>query len=324
MRVFPNGFGYLFLLLVALGTAWILPTGLHVKSNWPTHAIIVVIFIAQGFNLNSEVVKSEFSNFRSHALIQLAVPCVPLGLVGISWASGIIEDNHLGSFLILACLPTTISTCVVYSQGAGGDPLFAAGVAGFSNILSLLFFPLVCSVLPQIGIHNPVAVETFIRAGFIDLLVLVFFPFLAGTLLRRRFENRFVKKWNWWAGNLPFLGVLSLAHLSLVKALHHFGHERCAQEGLNWMIPMCFAFWALSIVSWILSGWMKLRVEQRVAVFFCLSQKSLATGAPLILLLLGGRETDAFFLVFPLIVYHVVQLFFGAAIMSAIKAKCIK
>ena len=320
MRVFPNGLGFLFLLLFAIVAAWMFPNALFVEGNWLNHLIIVGIFLVQGHNLDPVRIKNGFTSFSSHGIIQLAIPLVPLGLVGFLGATGIIDPDYLGHYLVLACLPTTISTSVVYTRGAGGDQGFALGIATLSNFLALLIFPLVCSNLPPAGTLKAETARIFIFEGFLELLLFILLPCLAGFWARKRMYKKPPDGEVWWRKNLPFLGILLLAHLSLGKALGRHGHEQCLQEIQYWLIPMLLAFALLSMTSWILSGWMKQTAEQRIAIFFCLSQKSLAMGVPLILLLLVDSENNSFLWIFPVMVYHFVQLFFGAFIMDLIKA----
>ncbi|MBP51868.1 MAG: hypothetical protein CMI27_01855 [Opitutae bacterium] len=320
MRVFPNGLGFLFLLLFAIVAAWMFPNALFVEGDWLTHLIIVGVFLVQGHNLDPVKIKNGFTSLWSHATIQLAIPLVPLGLVLIFWTTGIIESNYLVHYLVLACLPTTISTSVVYTRGAGGDEGFALGIATLSNFLALLIFPLVCANLPQAGTLTVETTRFFIFEGFFELFLFVLLPCMAGFWARTRIYKKPPDREVWWAKNLPLLGILLLAHLSLGKALGRYGHEQCLQEIQHWLIPMILSFALLSMTSWILSGWMKQTVGQRIAIFFCLSQKSLAMGVPLILLLLVDSENNSFLWIFPVMIYHFAQLFIGAFMMNLIKA----
>ena len=53
--------------------------------------------------------------------------------------------------------------------------------------------------------------------------------------------------------------------------------------------------------------------------FFCLSQKSLAMGVPMIQILSGGSGMELAYWMMPILVFHLIQLVFGIPLIAGMK-----
>ena len=130
-RVFPNGTGFVAILGLLLGWAWIDPkaavSGGPVITGLFANFLIVVIFFLQGWRLRPARMFEVWADGYTLWITQIAIIATPVALVLSGWAVGVISEEKLSPFLLLACLPTTISSCVVYARGAGGDGDYALG-----------------------------------------------------------------------------------------------------------------------------------------------------------------------------------------------------
>ena len=72
-------------------------------------------------------------------------------------------------------------------------------------------------------------------------------------------------------------------------------------------------------LSWFGSGVFSVNRKQRVAEFYCISQKSLVMGLPLAGLLIGSAPQFIINIVCPLLLYHFLQLAVGACFLSRLK-----
>ena len=71
-----------------------------------------------------------------------------------------------------------------------------------------------------------------------------------------------------------------------------------------------------SILIWLSAAWIRVEQPQRIAAFFCASQKSLASGLPLAssILLAAPGILDSAVVFIPLICFHPIQLLLAGLI----------
>ena len=73
--------------------------------------------------------------------VQVGIFLGPALIVLCAWFFDLLTPQWLPPFILLACLPTTIASSVVFSEKAGGDPGFTLGQATlFQLALGLLLF----------------------------------------------------------------------------------------------------------------------------------------------------------------------------------------
>ena len=250
-------------------------------------------------------------------ITQMAILATPIALVLSGWAVGLVSEEKLSPLLLLACLPTTISSCVVYAREAGGDGDYALGHATLSNLLAPFLVPLAWFFLIRPGTHFPLA--DALAQVIPNMLLLVGLPCFFGWWFRKSVTPKPKPLMDWLAANLPLVGIALLAYFSLGQALVVHGRELCREEAMELLWPVGGGFLLLSFCSWLLSGLIRRDRGGRVATFFCLSQKSLALGIPMVHLLVGANDPELFKWVFPVILLHVIQLVGGALIMLLLR-----
>ena len=135
-------------LLAVFVTAWLNPSfglegGLLVPGKLSFVAVFV-IFLIQGWKLNLGRLKEAWVDLRIlfflHSFIFFVPGFVVLGIREI----GLVDPIWTPGLFFLAILPTTISSCVVYTRRlAGGGADEALGHATFSNLFGMLWVPLV-------------------------------------------------------------------------------------------------------------------------------------------------------------------------------------
>jgi sodium/bile acid cotransporter 7 len=117
----------------------------------------------------------------------------PLIFVFLFYQIGFFPEYWINGFLFLAILPTTISSCVVYTTAAGGNSDVALGYATASNLLAIFWVPFAWVNLAN-GSGNEIG-EQWISFG-VHVLPQIFFlvvlPCLIGWLgcyLFQRIKN---------------------------------------------------------------------------------------------------------------------------------------
>jgi sodium/bile acid cotransporter 7 len=76
-----------------------------------------------------------------------------------------------------------------------------------------------------------------------------------------------------------------------------------------------------SMLVWASAAWLRVSHSQRVAAFFCASQKSLASGLPLAssVLLAAPGVVDPAAVLIPLICFHPLQLIFAGVLAERLR-----
>ncbi len=322
MRVFPKGQGFTFGLLGALALAWYWPEGGKpeglLKPEVTTMAAVALIFLLQGINLPLGQLRQGLGDWRLHLFIQFfSFVLFPLAILGLV-VSEMISAPWAPGFLFLAILPTTISTAIVYTSVSGGDSVAATFNATLSNLLGIIAVPLWCAffVFPIEGITMvKESSDSFFSEFLAKLLGLILTPLCVGLWFRRILGNQTSARHKRSLRNLSYGCVLFIAYAGFCQGFLGSGNGSVA---IDWEVLV----WATILLVWVkcstwgLSGLLGFERNRRLPAFFCSSQKSLAVGLPMGQLLFGLEHPRLFFLLFPLIVYHMLQLLIGAILLG--------
>ena len=322
MRVFPRGQGFTVGLLIALAMAWVWPEGGgaagFLKPEFTTKAAMGLIFLFQGLNLPLGQLRRGLGDWRLHVFIQtfcfVLFPLAALSLV----LSGLIQVRLAPGFLFLAILPTTISTAIVYTSASGGDSVAATCSATLSNLLGILAVPLWCAffVFPLEGIAvMETASDVFFSEFLMKLLELIVAPLCIGLVFSRILGKESLASHKRLLSNLSYSCVLFIAYVGFCQCFIGAGKGSATiwLEALLWSAILLA--WA-KCLTWGLGGLLGFERNRRLSAFFCSSQKSLAVGLPMGQLLFGLEHPNLFFLLLPLILYHMLQLLTGAILLG--------
>jgi sodium/bile acid cotransporter 7 len=267
---------------------------------------VAVIFLASGLALPSERLRAAAGDWRVHAFIQgfslLLVPALALALDAPLAALGVPEPARLG-LAFLACLPTTITSGVVFTRSAGGDEALALVNAVLGNLLGLVATPL--ALLLVVGRGADIPLLPVLR----ELGLLVLLPFAVGQVLRLRLAP-WTQAHRALLSNTPQVMVAVVLWLVFSDALTHgSGLAAAGVAGLVLLIAGVHAL--LLLLAWI--GTARLDRPRRIAATIVATQKTAALGAPLLAIVFGGRA-DAAAIALPLIIYHPLQLLVAGAL----------
>lgn len=304
--------GFIIALLCAVGLAFLFPSP-GAKGGWLHPDLlnnigVALILFVQGLAMAVERMKSGAGNWRLHLIIQgftfLIFPVVGWvfhEVTRVIWPGepGALRDG----FLYLCVLPSTVSTSVVLTTVARGNTAGAIFNAGLSNILGVMFTPLLVRVLMQAGGQMASFGPLLLK---ITLLTLV--PFIVGMGCRI-----FLRRWA--DQNRRFLNLLSSAVILLIvytafcdsvegRVWEQFGIG-LTLEVLGSVIVL---FTTVSLLVLAVSSAVSLSREDFIAALFCSVKKTLAMGVPLAQLIFGGRANLGLILL-PIMFYHPFQLF---------------
>ena len=288
-----------------LGLAWLWPDGgragglLHLDAI--RLACVAGIFLCAGLLLPSGQLGAALRDWRAHCRIQgvsfVAAPLLGLGLAWVAGRCGLSLAAQSG-LVVLACLPTTIGSCVAHTGMAGGNQGLALVNSVLGNLAGVVVTPLL--VVLCLDRHGTTPVATIIG----QLMLVALLPVLAGQAARlgcAAFLDRQRSRISVVSGCL-----LLLIALGIFSDLAHHG---LASDGLAVLAAAAVLHGLLAGLGWWI-GAGRSRAD-RIAIAITAAQKTAALGVPLTVLLFAGDPHLAL-ITAPVVLYHAVQQATGA------------
>lgn len=318
MRVYLQKYFFLIGLVVALALAALNP-GRYDYSGLIAKWLVAGIFFLSGFALPSRELLKSFRSFRTHFLIQFVSFALAPVLVWITLQPlrGLLSEAIIAGLCALACLPTTISSCVAFTHAAGGNTGTALFNAALGNAMGVMLTPILLTFM--LGSHD-------FAMGFADmtrvwrsLALQLVLPFLGGQGVRLLFAA--------WSGHLRSR-IMVLTNLFLLCLVFLVFAEAFASASLRAAfsrLPLLFIYsiclhLALLMIAAALARCFGLSIGERVAVIFTAPQKTLSMGVPLITAYFSGNPELTAVAMVPLLFYHPMQLFAAALIVGRLRA----
>lgn len=265
---------------------------------------IALLFFLYGARLSPQEALQGLKNWRLHSTIlgftYLVFPLIGLALFPLKYVIG--EELYLG-LLFMSLVPSTVQSSVAFTSVAKGNVAGAIVSASASNIAGIFLTPLLVMLLMRS--------DNLVISGsvFIDISIQLLLPFVLGQLLRR------------WVGAIAKNRLTKHVDRISIAMVVYAAFSEGIVEGI-WTRIGIWELILLTVLSIVLvefviwlSGFVARRMgfdyADRVAVQFCGSKKSLATGLPMAAVIFGGTSVGA--LILPLMVFHQVQLMICAA-----------
>lgn len=297
--------GFILSLLVAVLVAAVLPaTGRAVPvTDSVVVAAIALLFFLYGARIHPREALEGLKHWRLHTTI-LAFTFVLFPIIGVGMRflpSFALDSSLYLGLLFMTLVPSTVQSSIAFTSIAHGNVPGAIVSASASNLLGVFVTPLlVVTLMTTSGqVH-------FDAASLIDICLQLLLPFIVGQLARPWIGEWVARK----AGTLKYVDRTSI--VLVVYAAFSQG----TREGL-WAKVSALSIVQLIVLSVVLVTimlWLTRFAAQRfglnradaIAVQFCGSKKSLATGVPMAAVLFAGQDIGL--MVLPLMVFHQVQL----------------
>ncbi len=304
MDLLPDGFTLAIIATVALAS--VLPchgVGATIFSGLTTLAIAIMFFM-QGARLSRDAVIAGLGQWRLHAVI-LGSTFVLFPLLGFGFRAlfpHLVSPPMLIGLLYICLLPSTVQSSIAFTSIAHGNVPAAICAATFSTLIGVVLTPILASLM--LNTHGSGHGGGFGAIGsiFIELLL----PFLLGQVLR------------------PWIADWALRHRSILKytdrgsiiLVVYTAFSAAVMRGIWHELPLS-GFAEIVISNAILLALVLLittygsralgfaRAEE-IAIVFCGSKKSAATGVPMANVLFGASTVGL--IVLPLIIFHQMQL----------------
>lgn len=319
--------GFLVGLFIAVGFAWVLPgpgvSGGVLHSDISTKVGIMMIFFFQGWILPTEDLKDDILEWRLHLFIQgfnfVIVPLLVLFFTSLM--VDFLDSDLMVGFLFLAILPTTVSTCVVFTTIAGGNVAAAIFNASLSNIIGVFIVPAWSAWLLTATTGEAVPVGPLI----VNIAWLLLLPLIAGQVVRP-FTKNVIPRFRKSIGKMNTFVILFIIYVAFAKSFQTgIWAERGIYLTVSAMGLSCGLLVIVKSLVWTSTLICRFDSSGRITAFFCGSQKTLAAGVPMaqsifsVAGLEGGSPTVGVVLL-PLMCYHFLQLAVGGFLLGFFKS----
>ncbi len=292
-------------LLATVTLASLLPVGgrAAVVMDGVTDIAIAALFFLHGARLSREAIRAGALHWRLHLVI-LACTFVLFPLLGLVFrplSHALLTPELYIGLLFLCALPSTVQSSIAFTSMAGGNVPAAVCAASLSSLLGVFLTPLLMGLM--VGTQGAMAhpVEAI---GKILLQLLV--PFVAGHLLRPLIGG--------WVER--HRGILRYTDQGTILLVVYTAFSASVNEGLWQKTPLPALFGVLAAAAALLALAIGLitfltrrlgfaRADE-IAIVFCGSKKSLATGVPMAKVMFAGGSLGA--IVLPIMLYHQLQL----------------
>ena len=267
-----------------------------------TNVAIAFLFFLYGARLSTQEALNGLKHWRLHLTI-LAFTFVVYPLIGIALrplTAFISHDMYLG-ILFLTLVPSTVQSSVAFTSIAKGNVAGAIVSASTSNLVGVFITPSLVMLL--MGTGGGVHIDTSV---FGEIALLLLAPFILGQLTRR------------WVGKFAQSKATKVVDRGSIAMVVYSAFSKGVVDGIwssisIWELAFLVAFAAIFVAFML---WLTKKVSEKlgfkradtVAIEFCGSKKSLATGLPMASVIFASGGTSLGLLILPLMIYHQVQL----------------
>ncbi|EYF00262.1 Sodium - Bile acid symporter [Chondromyces apiculatus DSM 436] len=302
LRLRPDNFTLALLGTVALAT--LLPCRGKVAEGFGllTDAAIVLLFFLHGAKLSREAIVAGLGHFRLHLVVLASTFGLfpALGLLTQLLPSGVLGPELARGFLFLCLLPSTVQSSIAFTSMAGGNVPAAVCSASLSNVLGIFLTPVLTGAL--LGAHGEGGSLHAVTSIVLKLLL----PFGAGHLARPlvgAFVDRHKKVLTLVDRGSILLVVYTAFSEAVVEGL--WGRLSGSDLALVLVLSGALLAVALGVTTWGARALRFLR-EDEIAIVFCGSKKSLASGVPMAGVLFPAASVGV--MIVPLMLFHQIQL----------------
>jgi len=276
------------------------------RAGDATTGAIGLLFFLYGARLSPRQALDGLRNWRLHAFVLgctfLVFPA--LGMTVRTLMPGLFDPTLYTGVVFLCTLPSTVQSSIAFTSIGRGNVAAAICSASFSNLLGIFVTPLLVAFLLSTSAGG------FSTGSMESILLELLAPFIAGQLARPLIAG-------WVARHRQVLGYLDRGSILLVvytafsKGVVAGIWHQVSFGSLVALFALCLAL--LSAVLFVTSNGARLLGfprEDHIAIVFCGSKKSLASGLPMAAVLFSGR--DVALIVLPLMLFHMIQLMWCA------------
>ncbi|WP_426442633.1 bile acid:sodium symporter family protein [Bradyrhizobium genosp. P] len=309
MKSLPHIDPYIVAIVGMVGLATLLP--LHgagtVVGSYATDAAIALLFFLHGARLSTTEALVGARHWRLHLVIFFATfGLFPLlGLAAHTLAPHLLTPALWAGVILICIVPSTVQSSVAFTSIARGNVSAALCSATASNLLGIVATPLLAGVL--LSSHGG-----FSGSAARDIVIQLLLPFVAGQL-SRPLIGRWVGRHHMLLGLVDRGSILLIVYTAFSDGVSHGIWHQVDVMQMAIVLGIDAALLAMVLlITNFGSRLLGFSREDRIAIMFCGSKKSLASGLPMASVLLAGQSVGL--IVLPLMLFHQIQLMTCAAL----------
>jgi sodium/bile acid cotransporter 7 len=270
--------------------------------DWLTKIVIAILFFLHGARLSREAVIAGMGHWRLHLLVLCAtfVLFPLLGLAASFLPPSILPAALSTGVLFLCCLPSTVQSSIAFTSVARGNVAAAVVSASASNLIGILLTPLIAGLL--LRVHGGGLSLSSVWGVVVQLLL----PFAAGQVSRIWLAG-------WAERSRKLLSLFDRGTILLVvysafsEAVTRGIWSKVSLLNLAQLLVVCLILLAavLAATAWAARAFGFSKPDE-IAIVFCGSKKSLASGVPMAGILFPAASVGL--IILPLMLFHQIQL----------------
>jgi len=266
---------------------------------------VSVLFFLYGARLSRQAIVAGLGHWRLHVMVAASTfvmfPLLGLGLQPLLEPL-VTPELYLG-ILFVCVLPSTVQSSIAFTAIARGNLPAAICSASLSNLAGVFLTPMLVSALI---VAQQEAGAASASDAVLRIMAQLFLPFVAGQMARR------------WIGNWMdrYKSLLAPIDQGVILLVVFAAFSEAVAEGmfgqlpLQAMLALLVACVLLLALAMILTTYASRRLgfsrEDEIAIVFCGSKKSMASGIPMAKVLFASSSVGL--IVLPLILFHQIQL----------------
>lgn len=267
-----------------------------------TNVVIALLFFLYGARLSTQEALNGIKHWKLHLTI-LAFTFVLYPLLGLALrplTAFISQDMYLG-ILYLTLVPSTVQSSVAFTSIARGNVAGAIVSASASNLAGVFLTPLLAMLL--MGAGDGINLEASV---FLEIALLLLAPFILGQLTRR------------WVAGIAANKATKIVDRGSITMVVYSAFSKGVVDGIwgsiqvgDILFLIAFSAVLVAFMLWltrVISAKLGFKRADIIAIEFCGSKKSLATGLPMASVIFASGGASLGLLILPLMIYHQVQL----------------
>lgn len=272
------------------------------------HAAIAILFFIYGAKISPAAIWAGITHWRLQGLVFattfVVFPVIGLGIVALT--RGHLDDGLVTGLLFLCLLPSTVQSSIAFTSIARGNVPAAICCASVSNLAGVVVTPVLATMFlsAQSGGLSLDAVR--------DIALQILLPFVLGQVARPIVGDWFTRQ-----KTLTMLvdrGSILLVVYSAFSAGVVAGiWSQVTPQSLALVVVLDLVMLAIVLVfTTAASRLLRFSVEDEIAIVFCGSKKSMASGLPMANIIFPAATVGL--IVLPLMLFHQMQLMVCAAL----------
>lgn len=302
---------YLLLLLGTVGLAALLPA----RGMWASIAdeavtiAVALLFFLYGARLAPAAIWAGLSNWRLQLTVFLSTFLLfpVLGVGAYALAEQVLPSGIAIGILFLCLLPSTVQSSIAFTSIARGNVPAALCSASLSNLIGVIITPLLVAAL------LPHGSGTDFSLGQLESIAMqILLPFAAGQAARPLIGG-FIVKHRTLTMVVDRGSILLVVYAAFSEGMVAGVWGRVSPTDLALVLAFNAVLLGIVIATTMI-GSRKLGFpkEDEIAIVFCGSKKSMASGIPMATILFPGGAVSL--IVLPLMIFHQLQLFVCAVL----------